>query len=1535
MKGKNNSKLLNSNYLLNSYNNIIKHKIIHFIIIVIDVLLIILEELNVFINNFNIGNTEENSNKLSLIPLITIKFVKLSKSVRIIILLFIIIIFDSIYIFVKHNNFLKYNIYISIFVNILDLLYFRLFSLVFLNLLFSFNNNELVFICAIVIFHSYFVFNHFLYNHLYYYVPTFINYPYDEFSSLFDIILFIIKILLSICSSSNNSNIKKFMFLIIFFQMIIFSLYFVNKLLNHSFLFMKNSFLNRTRFMVFIFNSEIIIISLIIGKNEIMNIYFFIVGCCLFLINIVYIYFVYNPFRYIVIKMDTPEENMYYYLYILSEKNNFNFLILNKLEEHHGKCGLCNLCKRFYKYLEIDKTTNKSIDDEKQTLLDENEFNNNIINKNNKLFDIFHIIYDGHNQYFNLVINIILNYKKNFTEFFQNISHYFVNLSILIINDFEKNKINLALNEQLILKAMMKENASSLENHNSYINILLLSNEFINLSYKIINKIKDIFNEEQNMSKAKQIIDLSSLLKKLKNKKYKKYLFTKSEKHINSQNIISACSIFYEEIFNISINKSQQPLRENILSLEEIFRDNNKSSKIISLCLNLDNKYCNIIRAGKDLYSFINYNLFDLFPLEFKQYQIDYFLSSISSHYDKMKIINNNGIEEEKYTDIKNEKSSLINKNHKNKREYIEIKLIFNQTNSSKIYYKLLILKIYPLLTNENNNYILFEGIFNINNNIIITLMDHEKEDKDEEKILSVSTINYEAFNLNLDVNLFPIKKYILYQNKNDILISKIFSFNISLKLFSVYEMTSKEKEKKKFSEHYISLIKDSTVIDKSNKKNTQLEKVIDENASQASVQTFNSINNEITTIAQKNKKKDNTYINKTFDRINIMTYVIIILLLIFLIIEVVHLKYLESKIINFNESFIKYRKFAKYYFQLFPLTLSLVCIEEDSSGCKSLLSYYKEEYEKNYENENYDITLLIKVQRERIHSKLMEKTTTLTLLYEIFGAELYHNIFRKSLNFLNIKQSVVNNYYQYDKTLATNNFYDAIYIMISSFQTIFSEDEISSFIVPLNKTDQPFSYINSLQKKTEFTKSQIEIYKLILNYNIYDNYFILINDEMKNIIFKASETFKIYMLIYIHLDILLLFSLSSLVFFYIIFFENIIVKLINYIYASFNNRTDDFDFSGMFFKKLDNLEIILKLYAGSPVKAIKNINIIYSKYYKYILKKNKNETKELSSKAYAKLDKEKNKSEMDNIPKNQRIVNLSQIKNMNLVNKYIYANFFIIITSIILYASLLIKWLNYFQKRRHFLLFIDKNTKLEDSAFRIINIYYLMIFNNFTLNEINQNIYNNNYDPLLIIQSFYQNLKFSYEIEKEKEELINLYESFETKSNFSCKTLYKKNSEFLEEIGETESSKKLKKIKDKFQQYCQNIRIEESCSSKSVFERHFQYTINGIINLTDFTYEGLIKHLKNKNLGDATFFFNNIIVFLCEIIFHKPNKKTIRNVLAILHQKIIETEISVIIIVIISSLIIIFFVIRKIKKHYEEIFLLKYTFQITEIQID
>ena len=173
----------------------------------------------------------------------------------------------------------------------------------------------------------------------------------------------------------------------------------------------------------------------------------------------------------------------------------------------------------------------------------------------------------------------------------------------------------------------------------------------------------------------------------------------------------------------------------------------------------------------------------------------------------------------------------------------------------------------------------------------------------------------------------------------------------------------------------------------------------------------------------------------------------------------------------------------------------------------------------------------------------------------------------------------------------------------------------------------------------------------------------------------------------------------------------------------------------------------------------------------------------------------------------------------------------------------------------------------------------------------------------------------------------------FEKNSNFSCQVLYKKNDEFLEEIEETVSSKKLTKIKDKLIKLCNDSRIDESGDSKCVMERHFQYINNGIISISDTTYNGLIKHLKYGKLGEITLFFSNVIIFLCEILFHKPNKKCINNVLALLDKNIKITEIIFVVIVFIVIIIILFFLISKIKRYCSQILLLKNVFKIVEIQ--
>ena len=57
------------------------------------------------------------------------------------------------------------------------------------------------------------------------------------------------------------------------------------------------------------------------------------------------------------------------YLYILSEKNDYDFLYENKINEHYKKCGFCFLCKKYNNYRARYKREFE--DDEKEKLLND------------------------------------------------------------------------------------------------------------------------------------------------------------------------------------------------------------------------------------------------------------------------------------------------------------------------------------------------------------------------------------------------------------------------------------------------------------------------------------------------------------------------------------------------------------------------------------------------------------------------------------------------------------------------------------------------------------------------------------------------------------------------------------------------------------------------------------------------------------------------------------------------------------------------------------------------------------------------------------------------------------------------------------------------------------------------------------------------------------------------------------------------------------------------------------------------------------
>ena len=58
--------------------------------------------------------------------------------------------------------------------------------------------------------------------------------------------------------------------------------------------------------------------------------------------------------------------------------------------------------------------------------------------------------------------------------------------------------------------------------------------------------------------------------------------------------------------------------------------------------------------------------------------------------------------------------------------------------------------------------------------------------------------------------------------------------------------------------------------------------------------------------------------------------------------------------------------------------------------------------------------------------------------------------------------------------------------------------------------------------------------------------------------------------------------------------FEKIIIKILNYVNMIRNIKEEKFNFSELFLKKIENLEIILKIYSDAPFNLlIKKIYII------------------------------------------------------------------------------------------------------------------------------------------------------------------------------------------------------------------------------------------------------------------------------------------------------------------------------------------------------
>lgn len=535
-----------------------------------------------------------------------------------------------------------------------------------------------------------------------------------------------------------------------------------------------------------------------------------------------------------------------------------------------------------YKYIKIRE------DEEEEKLIEDN--NKKYDSNKDQLKDLYEILNYNKNKYFKLIKKLIINYKVKGKKFLSKNSYYYINLSFLIYSDYQENNINLFLNERIILEVLKQENNTILDYHKSQINQIILLNNFISLSCKILKQAKEIINSDPNFCRAKKLLNLSILLKELENKKLNKNLFNhKLENILNSKDILLICSLVFEEIFNITLNNSQFPIRENILSFQSLLYNNsNKDSKIISLALCLANKNCQIIRAGSELYPNLNKNLFDLFPLIFKQYQINLFLknilndTTINKNNDINNLIDLNNSSFQNYKRRKNSKyrkSGIDIIDNTFDKNLIEIKLILSENISTKMYYKLLTLQLRVLFNNENNFYIFFDGFYNIDKNILISLTDLEDDINPKEQLIFISN------QLEKDKAKVLFKNYLTKKNNFGFNITKIATFNLSIKLYKIYNISKQEivTNKSIITKKIKRLSTDKTnnnksLLDNNKSKNEKME-LNDDNNTNASSQQAGSINsNGNSKLIFKNKKKDNIYEYGGFNKLKRIIYIIFFL---------------------------------------------------------------------------------------------------------------------------------------------------------------------------------------------------------------------------------------------------------------------------------------------------------------------------------------------------------------------------------------------------------------------------------------------------------------------------------------------------------------------------------------------------------------------------------------------------------------------------------------------------------------------------------
>ena len=1407
-------------YFSNCFISIITNKFFHLIISFIEYYLTIAVQIIIFLRQFQNNNNEKADGiRFHLYIASIIRILPVYIKLIIIITIYILIL---LYFFIFNKYSFKQKYIWKIIINIFEIFLFRVFFIIISHLLFSLNGISLI-ICILLSIPIYLIIvDDFLINHLYYFSPHFITYPYDYYSSINDIFHLIVKILICIALQSTNENLNKYLFIVAFlFQIIIlfFSIYiFIYK----SYYIMNNIFLNKARFSFLLSSVLINIIMILLGINNIKNIIFPLIIINTFITFFVIIQVFYNPYKYAFFDNDENIENIFYYFFIIDHLRNESFTLEEKLENHYSSCNKCDLCKKLKKYL-MNKMNYK------------------------KLYKILYKDVGILSKIMNELIHTILVHGK---QSLKNYSYYLINIIYSYYINLNNNNYLLNLNLKILYEIINKENIQ--ESHLLSTEQIFLINEFLYKADKTLNEIQDIILEHNIKKKYEKIFLLFNNIFELKEKKYKeKLFFNKNEGLINFSRYISICSMIYEEIFNTTLSNNQISLKENQIFLDDLNNKSNIEINQIIIQIDLLNFEIKIIYIIGEFSKYKNKSLCQLFPNVFRTKQLLLI---------KNKIIN---LKNGRNAKNEKEKKDFFNTNDNIDEGCIELKCIITDEEEKKKKFKLLNLRLNLIYQLEITKKILLSGIYSVEKNIIITLDKGTKEKKNEIVLNYDEEENENKYNSSININksLIKYKKNERYFNNRKLIF--INSYSINPNIYNIYYVSHTDKQKT------IKVNTDSE-IKKSKKSNLYYDidsKVGDSEAnqnfnfliqSQTSASTFNQFSNDRYNL--KKRGKGNIKNNKRKNNFKYYQYFLLIFSILMLFIQIIcHLS--VKKYNNYNSSqnriLILFRNYYGLFNILFTSTLSVVCLANETKGdyCINLFERFEKNIKNYSEFNKLNFTWFFLDNNNILSNQIINIKHQINEILSNINEEEINQLVNSKIPTYYFSQNISQNQINLNIYIENKTFIDVLEYMTNGFLIMSSKYEYLNEIIyitdKINNKNINFSPFIHIKLNSQLTQYQSHFYYLILNYHIFIQRFDLLIFRLIikfNILFAKSIKMAN---VFITINLIFYILLHAVVIIFIHKYYKIIAQLLEEMQNKMNLKNDNISVREMFLQKISKLKVIISLYKQNIYQAIIDLNFIYDNYKKFIEEKNKEIAKYLKKEKY--LNDSYNNNNYNNKLKNIKIKDIISTSN----KRNIYCILITFIYSFILTFFLAYNWGAYFFVYQRITSLVKTHGTFSDDAYKLINYYLLMIYNNITLEDINRYEKYNISIGQNLFSKIYSNLQDLYDSRKIMNKLsgFNL-DNIDAYYNYTCSSYY----EYL-----FNTNILLKNKNNSYKKFmiflCEDSKIFKFNNYKQIFSILFEYIQIGINQINDHSYKGLISNIDN------IFFSKTILIFL--MVYH------------------------------------------------------------------